>query len=131
MRAVLEAWNAGVPDMATHLSRFHPQLVYHPREDEPDPSPHIGRDAYEQLVRGYVDSFSELTIEILELIDAGDHVVASTVFHGRISADGAEVTDTYVFVSKLRDGLAVEVWEYRTKEEALEALSSEHQQVQH
>jgi ketosteroid isomerase-like protein len=44
------------------------------------------------------------------------------VLHGQESASGAGVSDTYVFVYKLRDGLVVEVWEYRTKEEALEAV---------
>ena len=50
VRAAFEAWNArpGEPDFA----HFHPELVYHPRADEPDPSPHVGRDAYERLVLG-------------------------------------------------------------------------------
>jgi hypothetical protein len=34
----------------------------------------------------------------------------------------AGVSDTYVFVYKLRDGLVVEGWEYKTKQEALEAV---------
>jgi ketosteroid isomerase-like protein len=103
-----------------------PNVVYHPRADEPDPSPHVGRDVYERLVQGFVDSFSEVTFEVLELIDAGDHVIVSTVLHavlhGQESASGAGVTDTYVFVFKSRDGLVVEGWEYRTKQEALEAV---------
>ena len=122
-RAAFEEWNAtGEPDFA----HFHPELVYHPRADEPDPSPHVGRDVYERLVRGFVDSFSEVTVEVLEVIDAGDRVIASTVLHvvlrGQGSASGAGVSDTYVFVYKVRDGLVVEGWEYRTKEEALEAV---------
>src|SRR5439155_5621728 len=75
--------------------------------------------------RGFVDSFSEVTFEVLELIDAGDHVIASTVLHAVLHGQGsasAGVSDTYVFVFKLRDGLVVEGWEYRTKQEALEAL---------
>ena len=124
VRAAFEAWNAG--DMEALLAHFHPELVYHPRTDEPDPSPHVGRDAYERLVYGFVDSFSEVTVEVLEVIDAGDHVIASTVLHvvlhGQESASGAGVSDTYVFVYKLRDGLIVEGWEYRTKQEALEAV---------
>jgi ketosteroid isomerase-like protein len=48
-------------------------------------------------------------------------VIASTVLRARGSASGADVSDEYVFVYKLRDGLIVEGWEYRTKEEALEA----------
>ena len=125
-RAAFEAWNAGELQLPDVLSRFHPQIVYHPRADEPDPSPHVGRDAYERLVYGFVDSFSEVTFEVLELIDAGDHVIASTVLHavphGQGSAIAARVSDTYVFVYKLRDGLIVEGWEYRTKQEALEAV---------
>jgi ketosteroid isomerase-like protein len=101
---------------------LHPDLVYHPRSDEPDPSPHIGVEAYEQLTRGFMDSFSEVTFEVLDLIDAGEHVIVSTVIHGRIGADGGEVTDAYVFVNKLQDGLVVESWEYKTTEEALEAV---------
>src|SRR5256885_9541460 len=124
VRAAFEAWNArpGEPDFAP----FHPELVYHPRADEPDPSPHVGRDAFERLVLGFVESFAETRCEVLELIDAGDHVIASTVLHvvlrGQGSASGAGVSDTYVFVYKLRDGLVVEGWEYRTKQEALEAM---------
>ena len=121
-RAAFEAWNAG--ELQDVLSHFHPELVYHPRADEPDPSPHVGRDAYERLVYGFVDSFSEVTCEVLELIDAGDHVIASTVLHAVLRGQGsasAGVSETYVFVYKLRDGLVVEGWEYRTKQEALEA----------
>ena len=66
-------------------------------------------------------------------IDVGDHVIASTVLHvvlrGQGSASGAGVSDTYVFVYKLRDGLVVEGWEYRTKQEALEAVGPSEQDV--
>ncbi|HEX3277447.1 MAG TPA: nuclear transport factor 2 family protein [Thermoleophilaceae bacterium] len=122
VRAAFAAWNAG--ELLDVLSRFDPQIVYHPRADEPDPSPHIGKDAYERLVYGFVDSFSEVTFEVLELIDAGDRVITPTVLHAvlRGQGSGAGVRDTYVFVYKLRDGLVVEGWEYRTREEALEAV---------
>jgi ketosteroid isomerase-like protein len=127
VRAAFAAWNArpGEPDLAQVFAHFDQEFVYHPRADEPDPSPHVGRDA-ERLIHGFVESFSEVTFEVLELIDAGDHVITSTVLHavlhGQRSASGAGVSDTYVFVYKLRDGLVVEGWEYRTKQEALEAV---------
>jgi ketosteroid isomerase-like protein len=124
VQAAFAAWNAG--DMDAVFALYHPELVYHPRADEPDPSPHVGRDAVEQLTYGFLDSFSEVTFEVLELIDAGDHVITSTVLHallhGQGSASAAGVSDTYVFVYKMRDGLAVEGWEYKTKQEALEAV---------
>ena len=121
MRAAFDAWNAG--DMDALFAHFHPELVYHPRADEPDPSPHVGRDAYERLAREFAESFSEVTYEVLELIDAGDHVIVSTVLHAVPHGQGSgSVRDTYVFVHKLHDGLVVEGWEYRTKQEALEAV---------
>jgi ketosteroid isomerase-like protein len=103
------------------LPIYHPDLVYHPRADEPDPSPHIGRDAYERLIRGFLEAFSEITFDVLEVIDTGECAIASTLLQGRGSASGADVTDAYVFVYKARDGLVVEGWEYKTKAEALEA----------
>ena len=125
VRAAFAAWNArpGEPDLGSVFAHFHPELVYHPRADEPDPSPHVGRDAFERLVLGFVESFSEVTFDVLELIDAGDFVITSTVLHAVLHGQGsAGVSDTYVFVHKLRDGLVVEGWEYRTKQAALEAV---------
>src|SRR6187200_2310482 len=81
-----------------------PGIIYHSRADEPDPGPHVGRDAYEQLAYGFADSFSEVTYEVLELIDVGDHVIVSTVLHAVPHGQrSASVRDTYVFVHKLRD----------------------------
>src|SRR2546423_2468953 len=101
-RAAFAAWNAGDRDMDAVFAHFHPELVYHPRADEPDPSPHVGRDAYERLVLGFVESFSEVTFDVLELIDAGDYVITSTVLqavpHGQESASGAGLRRTYVLV---------------------------------
>jgi ketosteroid isomerase-like protein len=118
VRRGFETVNAGEPD----FSIYHPALVYHPRADEPDPSPHVGREAFERLALGFLDSFSNAEFDVEELIDADDLVIASTVMRGRGSASGADVTDAYVFVYRLRDGLIVEGWEYRTRGEALKAV---------
>src|SRR2546421_1438769 len=118
IRRWIDAWNAGEPD----FSIYHPALVYHPRADEPDPSPHIGREAFERLALGFLEAFPTAKFDVEELIDAGDRVIASTVMRGRGSVSGADVTDVYVFVYKLRDGLIVEGWEYRTRQEALNAV---------
>jgi ketosteroid isomerase-like protein len=117
VRRWIDAWNTDEPE----FSIFHPALVYHPRADEPDPSPH-SREAFERLVLGFLDSFPNPEFDVEELIDADDLVIASTVMRGRGRVSGADVTDAYVFVYKLRDGLIVEGWEYRTRQEALKAV---------
>jgi ketosteroid isomerase-like protein len=121
VRHGFETVNAGEPDFTI----YDPALVYHPRADEPDPSPHVGREAFERLARGFLESFPVLEFEVQELIEAGDLVIASTVMHGRGSASGADVADAYVFVYRLRDGLIVEGWEYKTRQEALAAVGLE------
>jgi ketosteroid isomerase-like protein len=118
VRSGFETLNAGKPD----FSIYHPALVYHPRADEPDPSPHVGREAFERLALGFLESFPNLVFDVQELIDADDLVIASTVMLGRGSVSGADVTDAYVFVYRLRDGLIAEGWEYKTREEALKAV---------
>jgi ketosteroid isomerase-like protein len=118
IRRAYEAVNAGQPV----YSIFHPALIYHPRADEPDPSVHVGRDAFERLLDGFLESFSDLRFDVLEVIDTGDRVIASTMIHGRGAASGASVEDAYVVVYRLRDGLIVEGWEYRTEQEALKAV---------
>ena len=121
VRSGFEALNARQPD----YSLFHPALIYHPRADEPDPSAHVGRDAFERLLDGFLESFRDLRFDVLEVIDAGNRVIVSTVLHGRGAASAASVDDAYVFVYKLRDGLVVEGWEYRTRQEALKAVGLE------
>src|SRR5262245_34967109 len=121
VRRAFEAFNAGEPD----FSVYHPALVYHPRADEPDPSPHLGREAFDRLALGFMESFPGVEFDVVELIDVDDLVLASTVMHGRGSASGADVSDVYVFVYRLRDRLVVEAREYRTREEALKAAGLE------
>jgi ketosteroid isomerase-like protein len=118
VRRAFEALNAGQPVN----SAFHPALIYHPRSDEPDPSAHVGRDAFERLLDGFLESFRDLRFDVVKVIDAGDRVIASTMMQGRGAASGVSVEDAYVFVYRLRDGLVVEGWEYRTEQEALKAV---------
>ena len=120
VRRAYETVNAGQPDYAL----FHPALIYHPRADEPDPSAHVGRDAFERLLDGFLESFRDLRIDVLKLIEVGDRVIASTMIHGRGAASGASVEDAYVVVYRLRDGLVVEGWEYKTEQEALDAVGT-------
>ncbi|HWG09133.1 MAG TPA: nuclear transport factor 2 family protein [Solirubrobacteraceae bacterium] len=121
VRDGFERLNAGMPD----FSIYHPALVYHPRADEPDPSPHLGREAFERLALGFLESFPNLVFDVEELIDADDLVIASTVMRGQGTASGADVTDAYVFVYRLQAGVVVEGWEYKTREEALKAVGLE------
>lgn len=101
------------------LPFFHPEVVYHPRVEDPEQGVYRGRDAWHELISGYVEALSEITFEVVEIIDVGEQVIACTVLNGSGSASGLPVSDPYVFVYAFRDGLIYEGWEFRTKDEAL------------
>lgn len=102
------------------IARFHPELVYHPRKDEPDTEPFVGRETWARIVAGFWDAFAMITFTVEETIDAGEWAIVSTVLHAQGRASGVEITDRYVFVYKVRDGLVVEGREFGTMAEALE-----------
>ena len=52
----------------------------------------------------------------------GDQAVTSVRFWGRGRESGAPVEIRETHVARLRDGMVLEVHEYRTKAEALEAV---------
>jgi ketosteroid isomerase-like protein len=64
----------------------------------------------------------DMRIHADEFIDAGDSVVVVFRQIGRGRASGAEFTDRYSFVYRLREGRITYVDGYRTKTETLEAV---------
>ena len=112
-----ETWESG-----DWIAGFDPDVVYHPREDEPDTQPFVGRDRWVQIVGGFMDAFAEITFTVEEAHDAGDWAVVSTVMHASGGASGLDVEDRYVFAYRMHDRRVVEGWEHHTMDEALTAL---------
>jgi ketosteroid isomerase-like protein len=65
--------------------------------------------------------FEEFRCDIEETIDVGDRTISVTALRGRGREGGVEVDEPYVFLVAWRNDKVLEVHEYRTKEEALEA----------
>ena len=86
VRTIFEGFSAETVDEI--FENYDPQFVYHPRSDEPDASVKANRDEFEQLVRGWLETFPEITFDVYELIEVGDYVVAVTTLHGRGNASG-------------------------------------------
>jgi ketosteroid isomerase-like protein len=70
---------------------------------------------------------SDLRADLDEVIDAGEQTISVAVIRGRGSTSGVEVAEPYVFLRTWRDGKTVEVREYRTKQEALNASQLQQQ----
>jgi len=87
-----------------------------------DRGPMHGKDAVRAYVQDWLDTFDDLNVEPLELIDAGeDQVIAVLRNSGRAKLSGVESDLTYAALYTFRDGKIARGREYWTKEQALEA----------
>ena len=87
-----------------------------------DRGPIHGKDAMRAYMQDWLDTFDPLTVEPLEVIDAGENqVVAVLRFAGRAKLSGVDTDLTYAVVYTIRDGKIARGREYWTRDEALAA----------
>jgi ketosteroid isomerase-like protein len=97
-----------------------PDVEWHVDPQDPDTTVHRGREA----ARHYAVSWMEMmdaSIELREVLDGGDQVVAWTRVEARGEASGVPVGMDLAFVLTLREGLITRVQEIQSKAEAREA----------
>jgi len=104
------------------LEWFDPDVRWHLRADLPDSETLVGRDRLSQFLAEWTEAFQDPHFDVEELIDVGDHVIAVLRLRGRLRGSDEVVGMQETHVYKTQDGRTVEVWEYRTKAEALESL---------
>ena len=101
---------------------FADDVDYRAFEGAPDDrGPMHGKDAVRAQFQDWLDTFDDLRIEPVELIDAGGDVIAGTRISGRAKLSGVETDLTYAALYTIRDGKVARGREYWTKEQALEA----------
>jgi uncharacterized protein len=120
VRRGFEALQRG--DLEALFDLLDTQIVWHQPEDLPDRVTAHGHAGLERIMGRWLGEWDEYSIELEELIDAGDRVVVVQRIRGKGKGSGVEVEMREAHVYEIRDGKAVEVWEYRTKEEALKAV---------
>jgi ketosteroid isomerase-like protein len=89
--------------------------------DVPDPETHTGREAFIANLAKVEESFDELRMEPLEIVDLGDHIVVVLSMSGRGRGSSVPVQMTFAQLWLVRDGKAVSLRDFPTKAEALEA----------
>jgi ketosteroid isomerase-like protein len=120
VRQAYEAFNRGDIDGA--VANFAADLEYVstgaiPGTDEVARGP----EGFRQFLESWWGEFDESRVDIHELIDAGDRVVASLTFRGRGKQSGVETTWGIWQAWTMRDGKAMRGQGYTSREEALEA----------
>jgi ketosteroid isomerase-like protein len=101
---------------------FDPEIEWHTRVDLADAGSRKGHEGILRLRAEWIDAFEGFHLELDELIDAGDCVVAVTRLCGRPRGGSQDLELHETQVWKLRERKAVEVRAYLTVAEALKAL---------
>jgi ketosteroid isomerase-like protein len=101
---------------------FARDFEWHTREDLPDAGIRRGYEGLARLGAEWAEAFDDLHVDLDELIDAGDHVVAVARICGCLRGSAHQVEVAEMQVWKMRDGRATEVRAYLTRSDALKAL---------
>ena len=121
VRRIWDAFGANDPEPA--LALFADDIEWTPAADEPETGTLQGKEAVQGLFLQWLTSFDDFQSEPLEYVEADDLVVLTLRFSGMMRGSGAEVAFEETQVYRVSDGLVREVREYRTKDEAMKAVS--------
>jgi ketosteroid isomerase-like protein len=126
VRGSIEAFAGG--DVDALLAASAPDIEWTMAADEPNPGTYRGHDGLRRLASEISEPWTDRlkgTMTFEGFIDCGDWVVVpwTARVHGRISGIPMELSETYAV--RVEDGRIVRVDEYRTKEEAMEAVGAE------
>jgi ketosteroid isomerase-like protein len=121
VRRGYEAWNRG--DVEGVLALLDPEIEWRGYTHIPESGSLAGRDQVQAWLERFLEAWEELEIELTDLIDAGDRVVALVRFRALGRGSGAQVeggVDAHVWT--VRDGNIAAVKLYQGTREALEAV---------
>jgi ketosteroid isomerase-like protein len=119
-RQAVEAFNRH--DFEAWLAHFDRAITWWAMAHEPEPGPFQGHEGVSKMVARWLVLLPDLRVEAKEYIDAGEYLVVPVRIYGHAADSDTDVVGEEVFLNKYRDGKIVEVREYRTREEALEAI---------
>jgi ketosteroid isomerase-like protein len=123
VREAYAAFNRG--DVEAAVAVFDEEAEWYPYLGALEGSVYRGREALRQMWTELNESFSgKLEIEVKELIDCGERIVAVIEARAVGSASGAEVRQAWAQLAALRNGLVIRVEPYPDKAAALEAAAA-------
>ena len=119
VRRGYEAYNSG--DLAAVVEQWDPHVVMYHLEGWPEPGPSVGPEAVLREIKQLREAWPEGdTIEPVELIEVGNHVVVREVWHGY--GGGPEAVMEFTAIMTFRKGKVITVQRFWDHAEALEAV---------
>lgn len=99
-----------------------PDLEWRPSTEVPDAQSYIGPEGVAEFVAVWTQDFTDWSVRLEELLDAGGRVVALVTQTARGKGSGVPVEQDFGVVVTLADGVITRVKVYIDRSEALEAV---------
>jgi ketosteroid isomerase-like protein len=116
VRRGLEAF---VSDTEAFRDILHPEIEWYPIEKNRRPSKGIEAAMWDR--NQWLDTWDEHRLDVEEMVEEGDSVVASVHITARGKASGVEVDVRFYPQVKVRDGKVVYIYDHEDREAAVEA----------
>jgi len=116
-RQSFEAWNRG--DVDAWLKHCAPGFEFDMSRAVGPVHGTYGRDQFRQAFEDFFEPWESVQIELDELIDAGENVMASVTGHFR-GRDGMEVRARVAYVLTIRDEAIEHICFYQERQDAFE-----------
>jgi ketosteroid isomerase-like protein len=119
----LEAGNRG--DVETLLEELDPEVEWHSALHAllgGEQTVFRGHDGVREMLRDLNEAFGEIRIEMSEIRDLGDRLVAIGHTRTRGRESGAETETPLAFVTEIRNGKTISIQAYLDPRQALEAV---------
>jgi uncharacterized protein len=118
VRSIYEALNSGDWDAVFRRTYADCEVTFQPG---PNAGTHRGRDAIQAVIEDQREAYDTWMIEVEQVFESGDQVVALTKSHLRPKGTDAEFEVRNGHIWTVRDGIAVSVRGFRNPDDALEA----------
>jgi ketosteroid isomerase-like protein len=122
VRAIIAALNRG--DVDGMLARMDPDFEWRPLEASPVARVYQGHADVRRYIEDWLTTFDGLRIDVDDLSDVADRVVAVVHGHGRGRASGLQLDNRFCQVWTVSGGTAIAMEEHATREEAMARLRS-------
>jgi ketosteroid isomerase-like protein len=123
VRQGYEAWNSG--DRSWVLEHMSPEVEWISPPEDPEPGHYHGYEGVQQFWEQWRAAVGQLQMEVEELVDADEHVVAVVKRSGVGESSGLAVSDRVVQVFTFDGATCVKVQEFYDKAKALKAAGAE------
>jgi ketosteroid isomerase-like protein len=122
VRRGYDAWNRR--DWEELFSLLHPDMEWMPMEGTLLGGPFRGHDQVRGFLETLMEAWDEFRIDVEDLIERGDQVLALVRVRTRARASGIELDERWAHLWTARDGIAVSLQVYSDRRAAMEAFGA-------